>query len=65
MSMQARSIAALKADHERKAVAGRIPYSNVLDGIDDAAELHAAPDISPQLLPEADIDSLNQKMQRR
>jgi len=60
--MQARPTAALKADHERKAVAGCVPYLNVLDGIDDTAELHAAPDTSPAPL-ETDIDSLNEKKQ--
>ena len=34
---------ALKADHERKAVATRIPYLDVLNGSDNAAELHGTP----------------------
>jgi hypothetical protein len=34
---------ALKTDHERKAVATRIPYLDVLNGSDNAAELHGTP----------------------
>src|SRR5262249_53111030 len=32
-----------QADHEREAIAGRIPYLDVLDRSNDAAELHGAP----------------------
>ena len=42
-SVQSGSASALKADHERKAVAGRGPNLQLLDGINDAAELHALP----------------------
>jgi hypothetical protein len=45
-SMKARTGAALITDHERKAAASGVPYLHVLDGNDDAAELHAPPRIS-------------------
>jgi hypothetical protein len=40
--MKARTAATLITDHKREAVAGRIPYFDVLDGSDDAMELHGA-----------------------
>src|SRR5260370_7469801 len=39
-SVKAGTAAALITDHERKAVAARGPYFHVLDGINDAGELH-------------------------
>jgi hypothetical protein len=38
-SMKAGTAAALITDHERKAVAARVPYFHVLDGTNDTAEL--------------------------
>jgi len=40
--LKAETAAARIADHERNAVAGRIPYLHVLNGTHDAAELHLA-----------------------
>ena len=39
-SVKAGIAAALITDHERKAVAARVPYFHVLDGTNDADELH-------------------------
>ena len=41
-SMKAGTVAALKADYERKAVAGRVPYLQIHE-TGDAAELHVHP----------------------
>jgi hypothetical protein len=38
--VKAGTAAALMTDHEGKAVAARVPYFHVLDGINDAGELH-------------------------
>ena len=43
IAAKAGTAAARKADHEREAITGRIPHLDVLDGSDDAAELHGAP----------------------
>ena len=43
IAAEAGTAAARKADHEREAITGRIPHLDVLDGSDDAAELHGAP----------------------
>ena len=43
IALKAGTTPALKADHERKAVATRIPYLDVLNGSDNAAELHGTP----------------------
>jgi len=43
IAAEAGTATARKADHEREAIAGRIPHLDVLDGSDDAAELHGAP----------------------
>jgi len=59
--MKAGTAAALKADYERKAVAARGPYLQI-HGTGDAAELHDASDVGPQL--EGDSASLSRKMQR-
>jgi hypothetical protein len=40
-SMKAGTAAALITDHEGKAVAARVPYFHVVDGINDAGELHS------------------------
>jgi len=40
-SVKAGTAAALITYHERKAVAVRVPYFHVLDGTNDAGELHA------------------------
>src|SRR6202035_2223052 len=40
VSVKAGTTAALITDHERKAVAARVPYFHVLDGTNDAGELH-------------------------
>ena len=45
-SMKAGTAAALKADYERKAVAGRVPYLQIHE-TNEAAELHDAPDVGP------------------
>ena len=45
-STKAGTVAALKADYERKTVAGRVPYLQI-HGTDDAAELHDASDVGP------------------
>src|SRR5438105_10312645 len=42
-SVKAGTAAALITDHERKAVAARVPYFHVLDGTNDAGELHGDP----------------------
>src|ERR1700694_3512477 len=39
-SVKAGTAAALITDHERKAVAARVPYFHVLDRTNDAGELH-------------------------
>ena len=39
IAAQAGTAAARKTDHEREAIAARIPHLDVLDGSDDAAEL--------------------------
>jgi hypothetical protein len=39
--VKAGTAAALIADHEGKAVAARVPYFHVFDGINDAGELHS------------------------
>src|SRR5260221_5963105 len=57
-SMEAGTAAALKADHERKAVAARVPYLQIFHGIDDPAELHDASDVRVTLL-EGDSASLS------
>jgi hypothetical protein len=44
--MKAGTAAALKADYERKAVAGRVPYLQIHE-TGDAAELHDASDVGP------------------
>ena len=44
--MKAGTAAALKADYERKAVAGRVPYLQIHE-TRDAAELHDASDVGP------------------
>jgi len=62
-SMEAGTTAALEADHERKAVAARVPYLQIFNGIDDATELHDASDVRPTLL-EGGSTSLSRKMQR-
>ena len=46
IALKAGTAAALIADYERKAVAGRIPYLDRLDGSNDATELHDAPRIT-------------------
>ena len=43
IAAEAGTAAARKADHEREAITGRIPHLDALDGSDDAAELHGAP----------------------
>jgi hypothetical protein len=43
IAAKAGTAAARKADHEREAITARIPHLDVLDGSDDAAELHGAP----------------------
>ena len=40
-SVEAGTAAALMTDHEGKAVAARVPYFHVLDGTNDAGELHS------------------------
>src|SRR5260370_21760240 len=40
-SVKAGTAAALITDHEGKAVAARVPYFHVLDGTNDAGELHS------------------------
>jgi hypothetical protein len=42
-SVKAGTAAALITDHERKAVVARVPYFHVLDGTNDAGELHGIP----------------------
>ena len=42
IAAKAGTATARKADHEREAITGRIPGLDVLDGSDDAAELHGA-----------------------
>jgi hypothetical protein len=42
IAMKAWTAAAFITDHKREAVAGRIPYLDVLDWSDDATELHGA-----------------------
>ena len=44
--MKAGTAAALKADYERKAVAGRVPYLQIHE-TNKAAELHDAFDVGP------------------
>ena len=39
--MKAGTAAALTTDHEGKAGAARVPYFHVLDGTNDAGELHS------------------------
>jgi len=46
IALKAGTAAALITDYERKAVAGRIPYLDRLDGSNDATELHDAPRIT-------------------
>ena len=46
IALKAGTAAALITDYERKAVAGRIPYLDLLDGSNDATELHDAPRIT-------------------
>ena len=58
--MKAWTVAALKADYERKPVPGRAPYLQI-HGTDDALELHDASDVGPC----RDSASLSRKMQRR
>ena len=60
-SMKAWTATGLKADYERKTVAGRVPYLQIHE-TDDAAELHDASDVGP--LSEGDSASLSRKMQR-
>ena len=43
ITAKAGTAAARKADHEREVITGRIPHLDVLDGSEDAAELHGAP----------------------
>ena len=43
IAAEAGTAAARKADREREAITGRIPHLDILDGSDDAAELHGAP----------------------
>ena len=47
IAVKAATAAARKADHEREAIAGRIPHLDVLDSSDNAAELHGAPQKNP------------------
>jgi hypothetical protein len=46
--VKAGTAAALVTDHERKAVAARVPYFHVLDGTNDAHELHGHSTAYPQ-----------------
>jgi hypothetical protein len=41
------TVATLITDHEREAVTCRIPHLDILDGSDDATELHGAPQKRP------------------
>ena len=54
--VQAGTASALKADHERNTVAGRGPDLHLLNGINDAAELRAAPQL--KLPPVGSVGSL-------
>jgi hypothetical protein len=42
-SVKAGTAATFITDHERKAVVARVPYFHVLDGTNDAGELHGHP----------------------
>ena len=46
-SAEAGTAASFKADHEGKAVTGRAPYAQILDGTTDAVELHANATCAP------------------
>jgi len=53
ISMKTRATAVLITDHEGKAATARLPYLNVFDRSNDAAELHAAPNTARVFHPAA------------
>jgi len=48
IALKAGTAAALITDHERKAVATRVPYLDVFDQCNNATELHDTPQKAPQ-----------------